>query len=370
MGIAILILFLAAAVALFVYYVLQNGNPFAAGPSAAPATASPSATPEPTDDAPTPTLIIESPTPSDPIVLSGMRAVYLPDLTDTAAVDAAVALAKAGQIDAVACDMKREDGTLAFRSDVSAARTAEASADASPVGAIEKLQGANLRLIARVSAFRDDLAPRKVQVMSVKVESGVIWLDQNYHAWLNPYSNTARKYLIDLSLELADLGFDEILLTNLCFPTKGKPGLIVYGADEPEKPEAILSFVEELKDALAPSGTSVSATLAPEAFSTGLFVSGGQNFAELYTACDSVYAAMPASNPQTVLDGLLELLFGEDELPEGDAIRLVPIVTPPRAYTDPRAGEQISVAVGAAGGDLGLSCLVVDESGRYPDIWE
>ncbi len=40
--------------------------------------------------------------------------------------------------------------------------------------------------------------------------------------WLDPTQETVQAYLIGLCRELADLGFDEILLTHCAYPTQGR----------------------------------------------------------------------------------------------------------------------------------------------------
>ena len=52
--------------------------------------------------------------------------------------------------------------------------------------------------------------------------SGSPWRDEAGQTWLDPTQETVQTYLIGLCRELADLGFDEILLTHCAYPTQGE----------------------------------------------------------------------------------------------------------------------------------------------------
>lgn len=46
------------------------------------------------------------------------------------------------------------------------------------------------------------------------------WRDEEKLRWLDPDSETARAYIVGLCRELAQLGFDEIMLDQCWFPTR------------------------------------------------------------------------------------------------------------------------------------------------------
>ena len=81
---------------------------------------------------------------------------------------------------------------------------------------------------------------------------------------MNPYLQEARDYVTDIALELADLGFDEILLENFCFPTIGRPQLIAYGKYESvSKAETLSTFAQELSQMLVEKNTCFRSTCLP-----------------------------------------------------------------------------------------------------------
>ena len=44
--------------------------------------------------------------------------------------------------------------------------------------------------------------------------NGYIWYDYDLNHWLEPEKEAARRYVIDLALECAQMGFDELMLED------------------------------------------------------------------------------------------------------------------------------------------------------------
>ena len=87
--------------------------------------------------------------------------------------------------------------------------------------------------IARLSCFHDPKAAnRDVEGMGLKNTGGYIFYDGNNSQWLDPAKSAAREYLCKLAKEAAELGFDEILLTDVSYPIVGKLDKIAGGEGE------------------------------------------------------------------------------------------------------------------------------------------
>ena len=87
--------------------------------------------------------------------------------------------------------------------------------------------------VARISCFRDGIAGRKlVEQMGLKNTGGYIFYDGNNENWIDPGKEAARTYLTSLAAECASLGFREILLCDVGYPTVGKLSKIDYGKME------------------------------------------------------------------------------------------------------------------------------------------
>ena len=151
-------------------------------------------------------------------------------------------------------DMKADDGTLGYVSDLPAAiRFGSSAADPALNAAIKALNDGGLYTVARVSCFRDNLAPRQDNSLAVRTNSGYNWRDAGDIRWLSPTVEGAQDYVAGVCRELAALGFDEILLDNAGYPTQGNLGYIKPGAayDRAQFSAVIGEFYKEVEEALS-----------------------------------------------------------------------------------------------------------------------
>ncbi len=81
--------------------------------------------------------------------------------------------------------------------------------------------GGTLYTIARVCAFRDNTVPYQNNSVALKGQLRQL-AGRTGAAVAESDSEKARSYLIGLCRELAQLGFDEIMLDQCWFPTQGK----------------------------------------------------------------------------------------------------------------------------------------------------
>ena len=133
---------------------------------------------------------------------------------------------------AAVLEMKDPGGNVMFES----AETAGTDADRHIPALEEKLKAlknAGLSTIAAVSCFSDTEAALANPDMSVRVgeADGIVWLDNDARAWLNPFSEDARAYVLALVSEMASLGFDSVLLDNVCFSTEAGNGSPFYAGE-------------------------------------------------------------------------------------------------------------------------------------------
>ena len=112
-----------------------------------------------------------------------------------------------------------------------------------------------LYTVAQVSCLRDSALVREEPGLSLHRVSGSPWLDESRQSWLDPAQPQVQSYLIGLCRELAQLGFDEILLTDCGFPTQGD--LDSLRAVE-EKEETLETFCRQLQGALADTPVTLS----------------------------------------------------------------------------------------------------------------
>ena len=146
-------------------------------------------------------------------------------------------------------------------------------------------------LIGRLSAFHDPKAAMAdVEGMGLENTGGFIFYDGNNSQWIDPAKPAAREYLCALAVEAAELGVDEILLTEFGYPTVGKLDKIAYG--EAEKSANLLAFLEELQTALEPYGTVISVELTADVIRSGQDEAAGLVLAEILSVADRVYVSV------------------------------------------------------------------------------
>ena len=159
--------------------------------------------------------------------------------------------------DGVILPMKTADGALGYVSALPLA--ADAGASSGDPDRNEVLRALNdtpgLYTVAQVSCLRDSALVREEPGLSLHRVSGSPWLDESRQGWLDPAQPQVQSYLIGLCRELAQLGFDEILLTDCGFPTQGD--LDSLRAVE-EKEETLETFGRQLQGALADTPVTLS----------------------------------------------------------------------------------------------------------------
>lgn len=202
---------------------------------------------------PTPT---PTPTPEpqhEPIGAVTVTAAQLQDGT------AAGKVAQAGG-GALVVEMKAADGRLAWQSVTElAAQLGVNAADGRTAQAVRELAGSGeLYLVARVHGFKDPkLANAKIGALLTK--GGRRWYDRRGVCWSSPANQQAADYLAALCLELADMGFDEILLDDAGYPWEGEVNVLATGDNRPEDRTAPVSaFLTRLSGALRERGAALS----------------------------------------------------------------------------------------------------------------
>ena len=215
-------------------------------PSVAVEVVEPSPTPEPT---PTPT-----PEPTyNPIAAVTVTTAQLRDGS------AAQAVAAAGG-NALVVEMKGIKGRLAWQSqaELAAALWANAADDRTAQAVRELAENTELYLVARVQCFRDPLMASS-WVGTLMTRGGNLWHDAQGVGWSSPASRDAVDYLSQLCLELAEMGFDEILLDSAGYPDFGEVNVLATGDNRPEdRTVPVAAFWARLSEELEQRGAALS----------------------------------------------------------------------------------------------------------------
>lgn len=192
---------------------------------------------------------------------------------------------------AVAVTLKDSQGRVFFDSGTAVSGARQIHEDTS-AALTELLSGETAAdyAIARLSCFHDPKAANSdVENLGLKNTGGYIFYDGRNSQWLDPAKPAAREYLCRLAQEAAAMGFDELLLTDISYPTEGKLDKIAYG--ETEKSANLTAFLEELRTALEPFGTTLSMEVPVSVLTEGYSEAAGLVLSEIAPRVDRIYAA-------------------------------------------------------------------------------
>lgn len=187
--------------------------------------------------------------------------------------------------DAVMLDFKSADGTVCTAADGSTSTDIGASANALTAAAdtVQRLKAKGYKIIARIYCFEDPVAAAQLPGAAVTESDGItVWLDNSARSggepWLNPYSETARLYLLQVIREAVSFGADNVLLCSVSFPH----GRYADRAFFPGEAESLFSrnailqnFIEQAADAAGNIPLTVSMPLAASLSGDTLRYGGG-----------------------------------------------------------------------------------------------
>ena len=241
-------------------------------------------------------LVVDEPDgPTEGII----RAVSVPVglLTQQAVEDTLQAAGAA--CNAVAVTVKDDAGNLYFEAEAAAADAVNVAEDTPQ--ALLNLTGEDSELytIARLSCFHDPKAANAdVEGKGLKNTGGYIFYDGSNSQWLDPAKPEACQYLCSLARETAELGFDEILLTDVTYPTEGKLNKIDYG--QTPISDHIQDFLEQMRTALEPYAVAISIELPTEVITQGEDATAGLVLSEIAPWVDRIYTPANVEDVETL----------------------------------------------------------------------
>lgn len=211
---------------------------------------------------------------------------------------------------AVAVRLKTSNGTVYFNAANAVSGAVETELDtAAALAAITGQEG--LHAIASVACLQDfKAANADVEGRGLKNTGGYIFYDGNNSLWLDPAKPGAREYVCALAKEIAELGFDELLLTDFSYPTVGKINKINYNTDVPLANNLDL-LLSDLNAALEPYDILLSVEVPEAVIAEGPDTVAGLDLNRLVSRVDRIYAATTPEQVET-LSNLVSQAAGED----------------------------------------------------------
>lgn len=235
-------------------------------------------------------VVVEQPDPPQQPEKTGLPVVRAVELPVSAVEDGTLA-EQAGELgaDAVILNMKTDQGQLGFASGQALALEAGSSAQDEQVNRLlEQAADGELWLVARVSCFRDDSLGGKAAY--ALAGGGGSWTDGGGLRWTDPRSESVCNYLVGVVAELAQLGFDEILLDNWSYPTGDVGDLSsIRDYDLEALDQAVEQLLRRAQQAAQEYGAQVSLR-APDALADTAGEDGGQALGHLESVSGRVWA--------------------------------------------------------------------------------
>jgi len=175
--------------------------------------------------------------------------------------DELIELIDTTELNAVVIDIKDDYGNILYDSDLAIVNEigSENIYISDLKALVAKLKEHDIYCIARIVAFKDQVASGRRPEMAVLKKDGALFVDKEGERWLNPYSEEAWEYLVSISKEVAELGFDEInydyLRTSASSLANADFGDIPEGMT---RMDAITGFVKYACEELKPMDVFVS----------------------------------------------------------------------------------------------------------------
>ena len=231
--------------------------------------------------------------------LANMAAVFVPAQdVSMSGVGRYMSVMSSYNANALVLEVKPVSGQLVWASSspTAAAYSLNGTLDLEAMVAALRQQDDELYLVAQLSCCIDGLLAERCPSAALRFATGAAYADSE-GTWLDPYSATVSAYLSELCSELAEMGFDELLLKSLSLPiTEEAIGFSVELSSTPTPEAAVCGLAVELTNALEAYAIPVSAILDTTSLRSGLADKSGQNlelfgkvFDRLCSATDSAW---------------------------------------------------------------------------------
>ena len=141
----------------------------------------------------------------------------------------------------VMIEMKGPYGSFFYQSKLDDAVISQSTDMTAMASLVDKIQSKGFYAIAQVSAFRDrSFGNTHVTSGLYMLSRAGLWMDEGGMYWLDPTNATTTSWITSVVLELKEMGFNEVMLADFCFPNTDQ---IIFGGD---KTEALVGAVNKL----------------------------------------------------------------------------------------------------------------------------
>jgi len=179
-------------------------------------------------------------------------------------IDEVIGLSKTAGINSVVIDIKDFSGYLAYDTGLEQVKTYKAHEIkiSNITDVINKLHSENIYTIARIVVFQDPvMAKARPDLAVIRKSTGGIWLDKKGLGWIDPSNKDYWNYIVAISKDAHNRGFDELNFDYVRFPSDGNLADMEFPSWNKKIPkhEIIRDFFKYLRDNLP--GVKISVDL-------------------------------------------------------------------------------------------------------------
>ena len=193
------------------------------------------------------------------------KALYLSffGIGDRSLRESAIKLIQQTELNTLAIDVKGDRGMIPYKSsiplaaEVGAQRTITVK-EMAPL--MRSLKAKGIYTIARIVVFKDNLLAQARPDWAVKTPGGEIWRDRETLAWVDPFNKQVWDHNINIAVEAAQYGFDEIQFDYVRFPDASGLQFSMPNTEE-NRVKAVSGFLTEARRRLIPYNVFLSADI-------------------------------------------------------------------------------------------------------------
>jgi len=177
--------------------------------------------------------------------------------------ESAIKLMQETDLNTLVIDVKGDRGMIPYKSSISLAAEVGAQRVTTVremANLMKSLKEKGIYTIARIVVFKDNPLALARPDWAVKTQAGEIWRDREHLAWVDPFNKKVWNYNIDIAMEAAQYGFDEIQFDYVRFPDASGPRFSMANTEE-NRVKAVSGFLAEARRRLVPFNVFVSADI-------------------------------------------------------------------------------------------------------------
>jgi len=212
-----------------------------------------------------------------------VRGIYISGpMAGSGGMDRLTALLDETELNAVVIDVKNDEGKLTYLPEEGAA--AELGAGVRYIsdlpGLISSLKEKDVYTIARIAAFKDPVLAQARPDLVLYREDGTPASEGGGIAWVDPASQEVWDYLLEIALDAARAGFDEVQFDYVRYPA-------VSGLPEEDRQAVITGFLDYAREELHRAGVWLSADVFGTVIDSAVDAQQlGQNYSYMAQAAD------------------------------------------------------------------------------------